>query len=83
MNRSRTGSGWQPAGRAPGNRELKPLLEAREQFFAQHVDRPDAAKQLLSVGERQRDPQRDPVAHAAATLTALLILNLDETLTKE
>jgi hypothetical protein len=43
----------------------------------------DAALKLLSVGESQRDERLDPAEHAALTVVANMILNLDETITKE
>jgi hypothetical protein len=43
----------------------------------------EAAKQLLAVGESKRDEALDPAEHAAWTMVANLILNLDETITKE
>jgi hypothetical protein len=44
---------------------------------------PAAAARLLAVGESPRDPQLDPLEHAAWTAVCSVILNLDETLTKE
>ena len=44
---------------------------------------PQAAARLLAVGESPRDPAIDPAEHAALTQVCLLILNLDEVLTKE
>ncbi len=42
-----------------------------------------AAKKLLAVGESQPDGRVDAAEHAAWTGVASLLLNLDETLTKE
>ena len=44
---------------------------------------PEDALELLSVGASPHDPSLDPIAHAACTAMCSLILNLDETLTKE
>jgi hypothetical protein len=43
----------------------------------------ESAKKLLSEGDWRQDPKLDPAELAAYTMTASLILNLDETLTKE
>lgn len=42
-----------------------------------------AAMKLLSVGESKRDETLDPVEHAAWTSLCLMLLNLDEAVTKE
>ena len=44
---------------------------------------PDRAKQLLGFGESTRDESLDPTEHAAWTIVAGMILNLDETLNRE
>jgi len=38
---------------------------------------------LLAIGESERDNGLDPVEHAAWTTVASVILNLDETITKQ
>jgi hypothetical protein len=43
----------------------------------------DEAIKLLTVGDSPRKDQLDPSQHAAYTMMASLILNLDETVTKE
>ena len=43
----------------------------------------DAALKLLAVGESKRDEKLDATEHAALTIVANVILNLDETITKE
>jgi hypothetical protein len=55
------------------------LQRNRERFRAQ----PDGAVQLLSVGEAPRDATLDPAEHAAWTTVCALLLNLDETITRE
>ncbi|MEQ1750289.1 MAG: hypothetical protein ABL974_12755 [Prosthecobacter sp.] len=42
----------------------------------------DAAK-LLKVGEAKADPKLNPAEHAAWTNLCLMLLNLDEVVTKE
>jgi hypothetical protein len=63
--------------------ESSVLLRAHDQFFQQYRADRDAANKLVSVGETPRDPALGAVRHAAMTMTASLILNLDETITKE
>jgi hypothetical protein len=58
---------------------LGSLVRLRTQYTA---DKPAAIK-LLSVGESKRDESIDPVEHAAYTALCTIILNLDETITKE
>ena len=62
----------------------KRILSARiaslnKQFAAD----PAAAKALLAIGESKRDEKLDPIEHAAYSVLCSLILNLDETLTKQ
>lgn len=69
--------------RVPSSEETKlmssRLAQLREQ---QAADRASALK-LLAVGESKRDESLDPVEHAAWTGLALMLLNLDEAVTKE
>lgn len=43
----------------------------------------EAAVKLISAGESKRDESLDAVEHAAMTIVASMILNIDETLTRE
>ena len=52
-------------------------------FFLSAFRSAAAAKALLAVGDSKPDPKLDPTELAAYTLTAGVILNLDETITKE
>ena len=54
------------------------LADARARFAAD----PAAAEALLSVGESPRDESLDPAEHAAWASVCLLILNLDEAISK-
>ncbi|OUT58411.1 MAG: hypothetical protein CBB71_13205 [Rhodopirellula sp. TMED11] len=56
---------------------LAQLLEQQRQRFAKSKD---LAEEFLKVGSSQRDNTIDPVEHAAWTVIAQIILNLDETL---
>ena len=69
--------------RKPTATELQLLTDRYHvvnEMFATH---PEEAIKLLEVGDSLRSPSLDPVAHASCTAICLLILNLDETLTKE
>ncbi|MFQ5732759.1 MAG: PSD1 and planctomycete cytochrome C domain-containing protein [Planctomycetaceae bacterium] len=70
-------------GRAPAERELSLLLRAYASFRKTYESDRTAARQLLAVGEGRRDRSLDLAEHAAMTMAASLILNLDETITKE
>ena len=59
---------------------LKEFYEEQSKVFK---DDPNRADELLSVGESPRDEKLDPYDHAAWTLLASIILNLDETLNRE
>jgi hypothetical protein len=44
---------------------------------------PEAAKQLLTLGEAKKDDKLPPSELAAYTTVASTLINLDETITKE
>jgi hypothetical protein len=69
--------------RPPGEAELAILRQSLQRLRAQFEADPAAADQLLSVGERVRREQLDPLQSALLTALANALLNLDETLTKE
>jgi hypothetical protein len=71
------------AARRPQSRELDVLVKLYEQQLAHYQTDRDAAVKLLSIGESKRDESLDPSEHAAWTMMANLLLNLDETITKE
>ena len=81
---SRAAYGFRLAtGRLPTATEaavLKRVYEAQRKLF--DADKA-AAEQLLSYGEAKRDPALDAADLAAHTMIANLLLNLDETVTKE
>ncbi len=69
--------------RSPTGKEidvLRKLLDGRREAFRK--DR-QAAVKLLGVGESTRDRRLDPAEHAAWATVASVILNLDETITKQ
>ena len=59
------------------------MQTAHDEQFAIFKAEPARATQLLGVGESKRDESLDPIAHAAWTIVAGMILNLDETLNRE
>ncbi len=63
--------------------ELRLLQDAYAAFFDKYHNDEASALQLLSVGEKPRDETLDPVRHAALTMIASLMMNLDEAITKE
>jgi hypothetical protein len=69
--------------RQPSGEEASLLTRAHRAFLERFQQDTDGAARLLAVGEKPRDESLDIVQHAAMTLTASLILNLDETLSKE
>jgi hypothetical protein len=70
------------AARPPKSTELAELLALYEDNLRIFQDDPDAAKQMIAVGESKPDETLDPVQSAAWTVVANTLLNLDEVLTK-
>jgi hypothetical protein len=71
------------AARKPTDAELKVLLQVFEKQRSHYQSHKEEAKKLLAVGESKSNAALDPVEHAAYTMAANLILNLDEVITKE
>ena len=69
--------------RRPDARELASLLRGFGQYAGTYRADPAAAAALLSVGESPRDPALDPAELAAYAAAANVLLNLDETMTRE
>ena len=69
--------------RRPDAQELDTLTKLFEQQLAYYRANKSAALKLLKVGESKRFESLDPSEHAAWTMMANLLLNLDETITKE
>ena len=70
-------------GRAPDSKERAVLLEQAQQALAEFRKNGDEAKELLAVGASRPDAHLDPKELAAWTAVAGIILNLDETITKQ
>jgi hypothetical protein len=69
--------------RPPRSVEMKILLADLERHLTQYRRDGEAALKLLSVGEAKRDERLDTAELAAYTAVANLILNLDETISRE
>jgi len=69
-------------GRLPDAEETKVLQRILDQQLDRYRKQPASAKRLLAVGESDRQKSIDASHHAAWTVVCSLILNLDETVTK-
>ena len=73
----------QATARRPRPEELAILVDGFHDQLARFRRDRQGAEALIGQGESPRDPRLDPVELAAYTAMTQLILNLDETLTKE
>jgi len=69
--------------RRPGQIELDRLLSGWTKRLDEYRANPAAATALLAAGDSLPDASLDPAGLAAFTLTAAVLLNLDETITRE
>jgi hypothetical protein len=69
--------------RSPTSDEARVLAATFDKVRAKYSDDPSAGASLLKVGQSPRDAKLDVVEHATYTAISMLILNLDETLTKQ
>jgi hypothetical protein len=69
--------------RRPTAKELRVLTQGLERYRRIFHTDTKAAERLIHHGEAPIDPKLDPADLAACTATASVILNLDETITKE
>jgi hypothetical protein len=69
--------------RKPTVEEEKTLLDLERKKLADYASHPDAAAKLIHVGESSYNQKLKPSELAAYTTVASVILNLDETITKE
>ena len=69
--------------RKPTEKEAALLTASLARFRQQYSTDEDSAKKLIATGESTPDPNLPAPELAAHTSLALLLLNLDETLTKE
>jgi hypothetical protein len=70
-------------GRKPRPEEQQPLSALLEKRLAAYRQDPEAAKAFLAVGESKPNAALDPADLAAYANLASLILNLDETITRD
>ena len=68
--------------RPPDAQDLEDLKSAHADFLQVYQADREAAKKLIAVGESKPDATLDPSELAAWTMTANLILNLEEVITK-
>ena len=69
--------------RKPGSRELKILYQRLEDLRDQFAAQPLEAKKLINAGEYQNEHSLDQVDHAAYTVLCSVVMNLDETITRQ
>jgi hypothetical protein len=69
--------------RRPDEREVERMRASLAYYLDHFQSHSPAAEQYVSQGDSPRDPKLDPAELAAYTAVASLILNLDETVTKE
>ena len=82
--RRRIAYGWRLAlSRPPENDELATLVRTFDRNLALYRESEAEAVRLLGNGESERDDSLPAAEHAAYTIVALTILNLDETITLE
>ena len=68
--------------RTPRDEERSVVEASLAELLAYYRDHLDDAKKLLAVGESKRDEALDPATHAAWTMLANQLMNLDEVLNK-
>jgi hypothetical protein len=71
------------ASRSPKPEETDILLARLETLKRQFSADPEAATEFLNIGESPRDERLEAIEHAAWAGVCSLILNLDETLTRQ
>ena len=69
--------------RQPAASEAEILRSSLNRYRDRYQTRPEDAESYLTVGERPRDESIDPPELAAFTAVASMLLNLDETITRE
>ena len=81
---SRITYGWRLVlGRKPKSDELDVLINAAARHCERYANAKEEALRLLSNGESSRDDSLSSHEHAALTVVALTLLNLDEAITLE
>ncbi|MCL4222186.1 MAG: DUF1553 domain-containing protein [Phycisphaerales bacterium] len=70
-------------GRRPDESQVRVLEASYRMALRQYRQRPEDAAALLSYGEAPRSETIDMEEHAAATIVANIVLNLDQTMTRD
>jgi len=70
-------------GRSPKARELQVLAEGLNARLVRYQNDAAAAQHLIAFGSSKPNPNTNPAELAAYTLTANVLLNLDEVITRE
>ncbi len=68
--------------RCPGAGEIAELEAALKDLTAHYTGQPEAARQLIAIGETKPDPRFKAGELAAWTMIGNIVLNLDEVITK-
>lgn len=71
------------AARTPTERELGVLVNVYNDHLLHYQQNGPEAEKLLKIGESPRPETINPTEHAAMTMVANLLMNLDEVITKE
>ncbi len=83
-NESRIRHGFLLAtSREPDSEEIQILLRRLEVLQGGYAADPEAALALLAVGDKPRRTDLEPGEHASYTALASMLLNLDETITRQ
>lgn len=69
--------------REPSASEMAVMLKVYNQFLDEFSKKEQDAVKLLETGEKARDKSLNTAAHAAMTMLASALLNLDEMITRE
>ena len=70
-------------GRLPAEKDLALLRRAYEKQLAIYQVDPKAAAEVVAIGTAPKNGKLNPTEHAALTAVCLMLLNLDEALTRE
>ena len=70
-------------GRQQAERDSALLRKAYEKQLAIYQADPKAAAEVVAIGSAPKNEKLNPVEHAAFTAVCLMLLNLDEALTRE
>lgn len=70
-------------GRLPAEKDLALLRSAYEKQLALYQADPKAAAEVVAIGTAPKNGKLNPTEHAALTAVCLMLLNLDEALTRE